>query len=293
MPSILPTRAMAVALRIAILSILFLTVLGGTALLIAWLLAWFMQTPAITAANLYVGMVCGLIVWLFVAAFHLRKETFSVPVPNRSLFREKIKTLLLELGYEVRVESSAQVSFRPGFQSYWLGSDVLVKLDGRHGTITGPRVCVEVLRNRLRIQNHLEKVYLEGRRRAGERLLRRAQLSFRVPADQWQDIHDHVVQVLASEAEVICELNVLAQSEKGLREHLVEHQVHEWLDQHGITVEVHKDPLYKEQESGIRNPESGIRNQDSGIRSQESAVRNQEPDSRSTSGEFAALVEQS
>jgi hypothetical protein len=232
--------------RILILSFLFVTVLGGTALVIAWVLAWALGAPVITVANLYIGLVCGLIVWLFVAVFHLRKETFHVPVPDRELFLDKIRALLLELGYEPRTPHGEQNCFRPGFQSYWLGGDVVLKVEGRQASITGPKVFMEVLRNRLRIQNHLEKVSLDGRRRLGERLLSRAQITLRVRPDQWQDVHKRVIDVLAKEAEVICELNLLAQADKGLREQLVEFQVREWLEQQGLSVEIHKDYLLKE-----------------------------------------------
>jgi hypothetical protein len=242
----LPSRLLSIAARIAILSLLFVTVLGGTALVIAWVLAWALGAPVITVAGLYIGLVCGLIVWLFIAVFHLRKETFHVPVPNREVFNEKIRALLLELGYEMRTTSGGQSCFRPGFQSYWLGGDVMLKVEGRQASITGPKVFVEVLRNRLRIQNHLEKVSIDGRRRLSERLLSRTQLTLRVPSEQWEDVHRHVIDVLAREAEVICELNVLAQADKGMREHLVEFQVREWLEQQGIAVHIRKDYLLKE-----------------------------------------------
>ena len=50
-----------------------------------------------------------------------------------------------------------------------------------------------------------------------------------------------MVGVLEEDGKVICELNLLVQSEQGIRENTLEFQIREWLAQNEIACDIHKD----------------------------------------------------
>jgi hypothetical protein len=251
-------RFVSAAGRILALAVVFAIVLAGTALPIAFLVSWLQAVTITHGANIYVGLVCGLIVWLFIAVFHLRKETLMLPLIDRSAFVEQVNTALGELGYDLKVQTKTSLWFKPAFRSFLLGGGVQVFIENDAGRITGPRVCLEVIRRRMRIRNHLDSVpqaIQEGRRRHGERLLKRVQFTVRLSGAQWQDAYLHLVEPLAREAAVICELSVLAQSEAGFPDQAVEQHVRPWLHAQEISAEIHKTPLLSPSSSQLIRPE--------------------------------------
>ncbi len=255
-------RWIATLTRIAILTLVSAALLGGSILLIALLLSWLRGVPATNGANLYVGLVCGLIAWLFIAVFHLRAETLRLPLfagqDDQVPFLEQVEAILGELGYERQGQSTAGKWFKPSFRSYLLGGRVRLAVEENQGIISGPKFCLELLRRRMRIRNHLDNVHQaiqERRRRHGERLVKRVQLGLRFTPELWPEVYQHVVKPLEREAEIVCDLNILAQSDAGIPESMLELQVRSWIITQGIPCEIRKDFLQR-QEAG--KPEAAI-----------------------------------
>jgi hypothetical protein len=124
------------------------------------------------------------------------------------------------------------------------GCGILIKCADRQAHISGPKLWVEALRRRLRVQNFLDATDLsrhDGSPKGGGVLLKRVQIRMRVPAENLEKVSRHVLQLLEQEATVICEVNLLAQSDAGIRESTVELQVRPWLNEQGITADIHKD----------------------------------------------------
>src|SRR5207244_3723018 len=87
-----------------------LTLFTGTLLACSLLLSWWKHAPLLSAATLLPSTICGLVVWLFVMAFHLKKESALLPVDDVPAFRQRVRSVLVELGYvPVRV-SGEQLS---------------------------------------------------------------------------------------------------------------------------------------------------------------------------------------
>lgn len=234
--------------RVLTLAVIFVVILGGSALLIALLLSWSRGGAATAPANIYTGLVCGLIAWLFVAAFHLRRDTMRLPFVERASFVTLLQGVLAELGYERQGDGAASW-YKPSFRSFLLGGRVRLEVEGNEAVLTGPRFCLELLRRWLRIRSQLgnvQQAIRESRRRQGERLLSRVQLDMRVPVESWSDIQQHVLKPLAREGEVICQLHVLTLNDAGIRENVVEHQVRSWLASRDIEAKVRKDYLQRD-----------------------------------------------
>jgi hypothetical protein len=229
-------------LRLSLFSLLALVVLLGTGLLFAGALAVVNGGGVANPGNLSVGLVCGLISWLFVAAFHLRKETIAIPATDPERFVQNARLLLTEMGYEVKSRGQLQLSTRPRFHSLLFGSGIQVELDGAGAHLTGPKVCVEVLRNRLRILSHLGVVRqaLLDPHRHSETLIKRAELRLRVTPEQFEAVRTNVIDVLQATADVLCDVHLLAQSDIGIPESTLEFQIKQWLDEMGIEATVHK-----------------------------------------------------
>jgi len=235
------------AAHVCTLAICFLIVLAGTAFLITFVAAWLNGTQVTDGASLQIGVVCGLIAWLIIAVFHFRKETIALPFLERGPFLVQMKRALADLGYELESEGDV-LGFKPKFRSYLLGGGVRVRIEGNAGKITGPKVPLEILRRRMRIRNHLDNIpqaIQEGRRRQGERLLKRVHVSLRFSSEQWQDVYAHLVQPLAREGTVVCDLNVLVQNDAGMPDRMLDLQVRPWLQSRNIAAEIHKTPLYE------------------------------------------------
>jgi hypothetical protein len=230
------------ALRLGLFSVLALALLLGTGILFAAVLSLVYDGGIAGPANLSVGLVCGLIAWMFVAAFHLRKETLAIPAPHAERFVHNARLLLTEMGYEVNAHGPLQLSTRPRFHALLLGGGIQIALTENRAHLTGPKVCVELLRNRLRVLSHLGVVQqaLRAPHRFTETLIKRAELRLRVRPEDLAEVRTHVINVLQKSAEVVCEVHLLAQSDVGIPESILDCQVKHWLDQKGIDATLHK-----------------------------------------------------
>jgi hypothetical protein len=223
---------------------LFLALFAGLMGAIILILAGCLQTELTDSRNIYLGLVCGLIAWLFLAVFLLRRETMQVPFKNRKVFLQRIKTVLGEMGYEAIFETEDHVRFHPSFSALVMGGGVVVRANGEAGTITGPRLSLERMRRRLRLFQHLahaQEAVQEVRRRPADLVHRRVQVSLRLPPAQWADVLDHLIDVLGKEEILVCDVHLLAQSAGGIRETVIDDQVRDWLQARGIHAEIRKE----------------------------------------------------
>jgi hypothetical protein len=248
-----PTSIFLLALRIILWSGLFVILLTGLAIGVAYGLTWLQESEDFAGTNLSLGIVCGLVAALFMIVFHLRRETMHFPFSEREVFVQRLTHILHDLGYEVIGQSRDQVRFQPAFTAFLLGGTVSVKLEAAISTIVGPRVTLEILRQRLRLQHHLEIVqqsFHENRRRHPENLLKRAQLTVRLPPDRWAEVVERLQTVLSADAEIIGDLHILLQSRDGIPESVIDEEVRNWLHERGIDVEVHKNLVKMPRPSG-------------------------------------------
>jgi hypothetical protein len=236
--------------RIAVMALVCVLILAGSIFLIALGVSWCRGGAVTESVNFFASLVCGLIAWLIIAAFHLRRETLRLSFPDRGPFLKQVEIILGELGYVGQGDSAAGQFYKPTFRSYLFGGRVQVAVEATQGIITGPKFCLELVRRRMRICNHLDNVHQaiqESRRRHGERLLKRVQLSLRFSPEHWPVIQQLVLEPLDLEAEVVCDLNVLAQSDAGICENTVELQVRSWLTAQGIHCQIRKELLQREE----------------------------------------------
>jgi len=240
--------------RLVVLSLLALALLLGTGLLFAAVLSLVNDDGIVSSRNLSVGLVCGLIGWLFAAVFHLRRETVAIAVRDREHFVPTAKLLLAEMGYDVTLRNPKQLSTRPRFHSLLLGGGIEVLLDATYAHLTGPKLCVELLRHRLRVSAHLGLVQqsLREKSRITEKLVKRAELRLRIKPHLLAELQTNVVDVLMAKSDVVCEVSLLAQSERGIPESTLDFQIDRWLEQNASQVDVHKHfiQLHKPLSSG-------------------------------------------
>lgn len=232
-------------LRVVVLALPVLLTFALTVLLIAVPLAWLSGRPLTDPHHLTLSVLCGLVAWLFLVIFHVRNETVVLPVHDRTAFFIHLVPVLEELGYEVKRQGHDRLVSRPTFRSMLVGGRLQVRVEGAEAKVVGPKVCVEIVRRRLRLRSVIARTYQlarDTRSRQGERLLKRVQISVRVPAAQWHGVGAEAVQALAGEgAEVLCELHIMAQSATGIREQTVEAEVRDRLRQQQLEVEIRKD----------------------------------------------------
>ena len=229
--------------RFTLVALLAIVILVGTTLVIASAVAWLHDARWDEPGYLTIGFVCGLIVWLFVAVFHLRRESQTMAFSQREQFINKAKTVLQEMGYAFTGQQGDHFSFRPRFQSYLFGGGITLEIDLREASITGPKVSLEIFRRCFRMMNHVHRVqqYLKEHRKFTDNVVKRAELQLRLKPDQFDAVRKNVIEVLEIDGDVICELNILVQSEHGIREETLEFQIREWFEQQGIDCDIHKD----------------------------------------------------
>lgn len=230
----------AMLLRLLAWTAVAVALLAGSALVIAWILGLVRPEPWQHPMNLLLGMVCGLIAWLFLALFHLRRETWAFPNHQPFAFLMKLGENLRDLGYEIVTQDGAVVIARPGFHALLPGNGVRLVAFPKEIRVTGPRWTLERLRHRLYIEKHLQRthqIFLDETPR-NEPLLKRVELSLRLGPDQLDLVRRYVLEPLQQEAEVLCDLHLLAHSGTGIRESTVESLIRPWLDQHGIAAEI-------------------------------------------------------
>ncbi len=239
-----PSRSLVVGVfRFGLVCLLAIVLLIGTTLAIAALIAWLQDERWDSPQWLSIGFVCGLIVWLFVAVFHLRRETQLMPFSQRDQFVAKAKTVLQEMGYALTSQNAKTLTFRPRFHSYLFGGGIYLALERREAKLTGPKVSLEIFRRCFRLLNHVQRVqvYLQEHRKFTDNVIKRVELQLRLRPSQFEAVRENVIALLQKEATVICELSLLVQSEKGIRENTLDFQIREWLEQNGIDCDIHKD----------------------------------------------------
>lgn len=237
-------RALAVGVfRFLLVSALAVVLLAGTTLFISFSLAWLQNAEWTSPHYLTIGMVCGLIASLFVVVFHLRRETQHMAFSQRDQFIAKTKTVLNEMGYALTSQQAGALTFRPHFHSYLFGGSIQVTLENQEAKLTGPKVSLEIFRRSFRLFNHVQRVqvYLQEHRKFTENVIKRVELRLRLDPDQLEAVRRNVIVPLEKEAAVVCELSLLVQSDKGIREDMLEFQIREWLQKQHIECEIHKD----------------------------------------------------
>lgn len=190
--------------------------------------------------TIYAALTCGLIACLFVAVFHLRKESVQIPLHHNEDFVEKANGVMKELGYEVVQQSADQILSRPRFYSFLLGGGVRIRIDKDAVKITGPRVMAEIVRKRLRLRTCIDQVHQPSRRSQG-RLLKRVQISVKVKPHLIAEMQKNVIDPLCKEGDVVCMVTVLAQSDAGIRELTPDCPIRVWLDKQGLRAEFHRE----------------------------------------------------
>jgi hypothetical protein len=246
--------------RVTLLTFPVLLIFAATVLPLALLLTRVPGASTVLTDNLTLAVLCGLVVWLFLAIFHIRTETLRLPVPDRRIFLRRLVPLLEDLGYDVTPQGTTGLVSRPGFRSLLLGGSVQVQVEGDTARVVGPKVFVELLRRRLRMQSYMDRAQQparDGRHRPTERLLKRVELSVRLTGGPGAAVYDEILQALAGEgAEVVCDLHILAQSETGIRETVVE-ELRDALGKRGLTPEIRKDFPQWEITAASSDPRAG------------------------------------
>ena len=218
--------------------------IGGSFLAIAEALSLWQGSALFENENLFLSLTCAVIAWLLLAIFLFGKETIYLPAHQVATFLGNACQVLEEMGYEVASQSGSALSTRHMFHFLFIGRGIRVQCQDKQARLTGSKIWVEMLRRRLRVQNYLSSSEIalhESSVRGPAVLLKRVQIQMRVLPEKLAEVNRHVLQVLAQEAEVVCEVSILAQSDNGIRESTVEHQVRTWLNEQGIAAEIHKD----------------------------------------------------
>jgi hypothetical protein len=238
-----PSRLAAGIFRFVLVCLLAFVLLSGTILVIAALMAWLQNERWESPQCLSVGTVCGLMVWLFIAAIHLRRETQHMQFSQRDQFVAKAKSVLQEMGYVLTSQSVSSLWFRPRFHAYLFGGGIQLSLESHGAELAGPKVSLEAFRRCFRLRNHVQRVqlFLQEHRKFTDNVIKRVELQLRLRPDQFESVRENVIDLLQKEASVNCELRLLVQSEQGVRENTLELQVREWLEQNGIDCEIRKD----------------------------------------------------
>jgi hypothetical protein len=221
-------------------------VLIGTTLIVALANAWLANGDWNNPRFLAVGAICALIVWLFVAVYHLRRETRSMSFSQAEQFIIKAKTVLDEMGYALAAQHADTLTFRPRFHAYLVGGAIDIVVDKQEARMTGPKVSLDVFRRCFRLLNHVQRVqvYLHDHRKFTDNLLKRVELRLRLRPDQFEVVRKNVIELLEKDADIVCEMNLLVTSGKGIRENTIDVQIRDWLEARGIPVEIHKDLVH-------------------------------------------------
>ena len=162
---------------------------------------------------------------------------------QREQFVAKAKVALSEMGYVLAGQQADALTFQPGFYSYLFGGGIHVSLLDKEAKLTGPKVALELFRRCFRMLNHVQRVqlYLQEQRKVTDNMIKRVELHFRVGPEQFEIVRKNIIEVLEKEARVICEMNLLVQSDEGIREKQLEAHVRDWLERLDISMAVHKE----------------------------------------------------
>jgi hypothetical protein len=234
--------------------------IAGTTVFCAVTLGYIRDDAWDSPETFLTSLICGLIVWLFIAVFHFRKETQLLQIAHREQFLFKLQAVLNEMGYVMTSNERDSVAFHPSFHSFLFGGGIQVELDRQHARLTGPKVSLEIFRRRYRLRQHVDRVQqvLHDHRKVTNNLFKRVELRLRVQPDQLEKVRQNVVELLEEKGEVICELNILVQSESGIREETLEFQIREWLELHEIPFSLHKDLVQFVEVAHEESPSEGV-----------------------------------
>lgn len=249
-------KALPVVFRVVTLSLLVLLLLLIPALLAALAVAWYTDRTLLHEVSILVGLLCALVLWLFVAIFHFKGETVRIPFNNREATVERLKTHLQEYGYDLREESEAALAFTPSFRSLLFGGGVRVEVESQEIVATGPKVYMERLQHRLRLSRSIDKVqktFHDSRNLdlakarsllPGERRLKEVRIQLQVPGKLLPDIYGDVVTTLLQEgADVRCSVAITAQSEQGIGDQAIELRIRQALKRRGLEADIQKEAL--------------------------------------------------
>lgn len=230
------------------LTVGLLLLFGATVVVAGLIVSWMKGTPLTDPQNVYLGIICGLVAVLFISIFHFKQEMVLLPFHDRHALTERVQKGLETLGYQLVSQSEEELLFRPSFQSWLLGGFIRVQLKGDSARLLGPKVYLEMLRQNIRLQSHITDMrskIVDSRQLEDDQLLKRLEIcNLRVAKEQWQALHDHVLEVLAGEgAEVICNVSILAQQEKGIRRLKTELPIRQWLNEQNIIAEIHREKI--------------------------------------------------
>jgi hypothetical protein len=236
-----------VVLRVALVLAMVQLVFAAVVYVVALVLAWRSGEPGPTAMGALLGIICALVALLFITVFHLRRETAVVPLEDRVAFLRRLGGQLEELGYAVSMPEENRLVGTPAFHALLFGGRLEARIGNERAILSGPRVYLEVLRQRLRLHAHLEQVphaLSMQRQRHGEPMLREVRIKVQVPGELLPTVYGEVAAVLAHEgADINCELCIQGMAENGLRAHILETKVRAWLTEQQIPVEMEMEPL--------------------------------------------------
>ncbi len=150
----LRSRLVLVSLRVLGLALAALSLFGLTAFLCACVISWL----GLPHAGPPLGTTCAAIVWLFVVVFHFRREKLVLPFGDRGYFLRQLQGELADLGYEPASEANGRWIFRPGFLAFLVGGSVRIHLADGCLRLIGPKLCLERIHKRLRLNNHVRNV---------------------------------------------------------------------------------------------------------------------------------------
>jgi hypothetical protein len=242
-------RRLLLPVWVVLLSVPIAAAFALTALLFAWMTAVLRMEETPVGRALLLGVLCGLIAWLFVAVFHIRRESLCLPFGDGIAFREHLRTELEEMGYRGPSASGNVVWFTPRRTALLVGGSIRVRWGSGTAAITGPRVFLEILRKRLRMDDHIDSVrksVAQSWVRRGRHLLKRVEVKLRVPPERWQDVYRDVIEVLVRDgAEVVCEVSILAQSDLGIVKNTVDVVVRDRLRQNHLDANIRAELLHR------------------------------------------------
>jgi hypothetical protein len=210
---------------------------GLCILLVGLILYWLEGTAIFSAQSIYVGTICGLVVLLFLSVFHLKREIILLPYHDRAGFVGSLENNLQEMGYQAVRQNEDELLFSPSFHSWLLGGKIRVEVKDDSARIVGPKVYLEMLRKKLRVQSHLKdlRTLRDSQQLHLNQALKRLEIRMRITREQWPAVYREVIEVLAKEGSlIVCDVNILAQNEKGFEQRNVELPIRGWLQQQGI-----------------------------------------------------------
>lgn len=243
--------------RITLWALALVTALCASFLGIMGLLSFLRDTPFLGSENVFLGTICTIIAWFFVVVFHFGKETIHMAVYQPATFLGNARRVLAEMGYEVTRPNVDTVGTRHSFRFLLFSRGIHIHFADRQAHITGPKIWVDLLRRRLRVQNFLGRNHPspeDTQIRGSATLLKRVQICMRVTPENLEEVTRHVLKLLAKEAEVVCEVSLLAQSDSGIRNSVVEHHIRGWLNNQGIAADIRKDVAQMMEPSTILMP---------------------------------------